>query len=417
MGDGADRTTYEIGVAMAGAASAGAYSAGVVDFLIEALEKWYRAKEERPDEVPTHDVCLKVVSGSSAGGMTGAIAAGIFSGHHAPITSLPGKGPDASTRQSNPLYTAWVEQVDIHPLLGHADLYGADDQVVSLLDSSILNEIAETAVDFEPRDAPRDYVADPLHLLLTATNLRGVPYNVAFEGAQKGPHRMTRHTDYKEFTLGRAAPDGESARWLDPSDPGAEGWDVLRQYALATGAFPGGLAPRVLTRPRDDYLDRRWTVPLPGGEGHGQCRERRSIDPAWPDGRRDKDEYRFLAVDGGATNNEPFGLARQKLAGGEELSSRPPSETTRSVLMVDPLPSDPVAGKGEPQDRSIPSVLAALFDSLIAQARFKPDELIRARSSTDHSRYVIVPTRRDQNGEKVPHPIASEMLGGFGGFL
>ena len=191
----------------------------------------------------------------------------------------------------------------------------------------------------------------------------------------------------------------------------------MRQYALATGAFPGGLAPRALTRPRDDYLDRRWTVPLPGGKGDGPCRERRPIDPSWPEEERGTDKYQFLAVDRGAMNNEPFGLAHQKLAGGTELSSRPPGETTRSVLMVDPLPSDPVAGKGRLQDRGIPSVLAALFDSLIAQARFKPDELIRARSSTDHSRYVIVPTRREQNNKKVPHPIASEMLGGFGRFL
>lgn len=413
-----DRTTYEIGLTMAGAASAGAYAAGVVDFLLEALEKWSRAKRERPGEVPTHDVCLKVMSGSSAGGMTGAITAGILSGQHTPITSLPGKKPDASTRRSNPLYAAWVDRVDIRPLLGHTDLSGTDDQAVSLLNSSILDEIAETAIDFTPRGTSRDYVADSLHLLLTVTNLKGVPYDITFEGNQDVPHRTARHTDYKEFVLSRGAPDDESARQLDPSDPGAEGWDALQQYALATGAFPGGLAPRVLTRPRDDYEDRRWTVPLPPGEENGgQCRERRTIKPSWPEEVRDEDKYRFLAVDGGAMNNEPFELARQRLVGEERFSSQSPAEATRSVLMVDPLPSEPIAQTEAAQRRNLPGVLAALFDSLITQARFKPGELIRARSPDDYSRYLIAPTRRDQNDETVAHPIASEMLGGFGGFL
>jgi len=76
------------------------------------------------------------------------------------------------------------------------------------------------------------------------------------------PHRTFRHTDYKEFALSRATPDGEDARQLDPSDPRDSGWNALRQYALAIGAFPGGLAPRVLSRLRADHDDRRWTVPL-----------------------------------------------------------------------------------------------------------------------------------------------------------
>ena len=38
---------------MAGAISAGAYTAGVLDFLMEAMDEWYAAKaqvEGRPDE-------------------------------------------------------------------------------------------------------------------------------------------------------------------------------------------------------------------------------------------------------------------------------------------------------------------------------------------------------------------------------
>jgi len=71
-----------------------------------------------------------------------------------------------------------VEQIDIRPLLGHADLSGPSNRVVSLLDSSVLSRIAESAIDFTPRDAPRDYVADSLHLFLTLTNRSPLRHHV-----------------------------------------------------------------------------------------------------------------------------------------------------------------------------------------------------------------------------------------------
>ncbi|WP_374163184.1 hypothetical protein [Arcticibacter sp. MXS-1] len=36
--------TFHAGLCMAGAVSAGAYTAGVMDYLLEALENWERAK-------------------------------------------------------------------------------------------------------------------------------------------------------------------------------------------------------------------------------------------------------------------------------------------------------------------------------------------------------------------------------------
>ena len=40
-GAGGRASGFEIGLVMAGAVSAGAYTAGVVDFLIRALDQWY----------------------------------------------------------------------------------------------------------------------------------------------------------------------------------------------------------------------------------------------------------------------------------------------------------------------------------------------------------------------------------------
>ena len=67
-----ERGGFNIGLAMAGAASAGAYTAGVFDFLVEALDEWQKAKV-RGDDVPRHEVFISAISGSSAGGTTAAL--------------------------------------------------------------------------------------------------------------------------------------------------------------------------------------------------------------------------------------------------------------------------------------------------------------------------------------------------------
>ncbi|MFN4091104.1 MAG: hypothetical protein ACK4QW_18945, partial [Alphaproteobacteria bacterium] len=75
MAERDDRTDeFHIGLCMAGAISAGAYTAGVVDFLVQALDEWEKARRETPDAVPLHRVVVPVVTGASAGGITGALA-------------------------------------------------------------------------------------------------------------------------------------------------------------------------------------------------------------------------------------------------------------------------------------------------------------------------------------------------------
>jgi predicted acylesterase/phospholipase RssA len=67
---------FQIGLTMSGAISAGAYTAGVLDFLIEALDAWEDARNgPDADTVPNHRVGIKVMSGASAGAITAAISA------------------------------------------------------------------------------------------------------------------------------------------------------------------------------------------------------------------------------------------------------------------------------------------------------------------------------------------------------
>src|SRR5277367_5701558 len=76
---------------------------------------------------------------------------------------------------TNKFYESWVNRTDIEPLLQSNDL-SPDAQVVSLLDSTIIDDIAAAALKPVPVDANPDYISDSLTLFVTLTNVRGVPF-------------------------------------------------------------------------------------------------------------------------------------------------------------------------------------------------------------------------------------------------
>ena len=61
---------FKIGFALSGAISAGAYTAGVVDYFFQALNAWEQARGT--DGAPGHRVSVQVITGASAGAITGA---------------------------------------------------------------------------------------------------------------------------------------------------------------------------------------------------------------------------------------------------------------------------------------------------------------------------------------------------------
>ena len=141
--------TFEIGLVMAGAVSAGAYTAGVMDFLMEALDKWYAAKErdiaasgsnEARWTVPPHDIKIKVISGTSAGAMTAALTAIAFNEDIEPIRPEPTL---EANQVKNRLYSTWVNDIDIGPMLSCGDKRTG---VQSLLNSKVLDDIARKAI-------------------------------------------------------------------------------------------------------------------------------------------------------------------------------------------------------------------------------------------------------------------------------
>lgn len=386
------KPTFEFGLVMAGAISAGAYTAGVVDFLIEALDAWEEARRLPDYRGPQHRALLKVMSGASAGGMTSAIAGVALQSVVQPVRNVDAPPPAGYNR----LYDAWVRRIDVSYLLQTGDLT-AGTPVRSLLDCTELEKISQDALVTSPLPVGRAYVADPLPIYLTIANLRGVPYAFELFGEGAKPYGMFAHADHVAFAISRTGASLPAALPLDPGDMTAEGWKRLAQSALATGAFPIGLRSRVLGRRFADFDGRftqkpRWPQPVPA------------------------DPFDILCVDGGLMNNEPLELARKALT--NDAFAEDGTEASEGVIMIDPFPNtasfDP---NWVPRDGLIP-VAGQMFSALINQARFKTEELDLASRPDVYNRYLIAPSRRSTtDGSTLEPAMASAILGGFGGFL
>ena len=416
--------SFKIGINMAGAISAGAYTAGVLDFLTEALDEWYKAKA-RGEAVPMHDVSIEVFSGASAGGMCAAISAVML---HEDFEHIHDTSKHGST---NRFYESWVNKIDIRDLLKSDDLKNART-VVSLLDSSVLSQIATYALTpSNPMSSPRRYVSPNLTLFLSLTNLRGEPYSL--NGAAPGSIEETTffygdRIRFETLPSHRTSPQSPSAYTIDLTQPGAVGgWDVLQTAAMATGAFPLFLAPRILQRKVGDYTPPMWESVASALTGTPP-----PIAPNFPPNF--PQTFATLNVDGGITNNDPFNYAHDYL-----VSLEPPSppgqsflgprEADRAVIGIAPFPTtDKFDVTFDPAEQSdIFSVLPRLFGALISQSRFFGESLSQIMTGTTFSRFIIAPSD-DELASKYqtesgtcpkaqPPALQCATLGAFGGFF
>lgn len=424
--------SFRIGLTMAGAISAGAYTAGVFDFLIQALAAWEEEKKRNPAVTPGHEAPIVAMTGASAGGMTAALGA-IALGRGLRSTRK-GSGDREVTCVLPDLYSSWVEQVRMVSDVGMDLLSGedlADGSVLSLLNSRLLDHIKDLALAVPqppPAVEPYPFLADPLHVYVTLTNLRGVQYDINFA---QNMFRMLNHADRKHFRIeGLGCNTAVASAWSkndppasltalclrDLNQPGGAGagWKAMGDAAVATGAFPVGLAARQIATETDEYTNRPWPV-ADAGNNAGNM-----INPSWPKGFGVPDpKFSFVAVDGGAINNEPFELARFAIMDqNASWNSRSSWEADRAVIMVAPFPegySFPVKDPAK-TDFGLVSVIKALFPTMIQQARFKADELVAAAKPDVRSRFLIAPKRMGSDTVS-SKDIACGLLGGFGGFL
>jgi hypothetical protein len=407
--------TFELALVLGGTVSAGAYTAGVIDFLIEALDEWTKVRDGGGD-APHHKVVLKVITGTSGGGVNAAIMARALA-YDFPHVVL--STPDTDGDTGNPFYNVWVNRLRLADFLDTSDIDGKS--LVSLLNGKAIDDGADYICAFstdKPRPA-RSYVAEPLRVILTITNLCGIPYRTSFGGGLLG-ETYVDHADYCRFAVvypGRSLVDPrpdelvlgfESARL-----PQATDWSTFSLFARATSAFPLGFPPRALARPSEHYRYRVVVVPSDRAgvvpQVVGRLPDWASMIP--PAVSEVPADYHFLSVDGGATDNEPIELARTALAG---MIARNPREGTlanRAVVLVDPFAGQADLGPSGPA--ALTTIVGALVSTLTQQTRYDSQDLTLAADENVFSRFMITPQRDGRTGGAA---IASDGLGAFLGF-
>lgn len=470
--------TFVIGLTMAGAVSAGAYTAGVLDQLIRALDAHERARRAG---LARHRVVLKVISGASAGGVSAALAvASLIRGlehrreRYRPVAwdpldaPDPGAGAEGGSAETaydtilGPLHDIWVDRLRLYDaqgggLLGDADLRANPGAILSALDSEALDVAADAALQgCVWTGRPYDFIAEPFELFFTTTNLNGAPYKVPFGGGDQAGHTMANHANVRHFRVTGLGSVEIGSRWLEiwrddgialtlPFDLAeqidfsrretlgdrAGPWTEFRETAMATGAFPGGLAARIVRADMDEYCPRAAGGRARGGAWPLRIDPEERPRPDWT-GAPEGGDATYVAVDGGVCNNEPFELARFTLLPPVDpanpadwrlgINPRGADEADRAVLMIDPFPEGPAFRLSDPDDvmeRAIAAVAGPLLGALIAQARMKPGELVSAASSMVHSRFLIAPKRRGADDADIDgaDAIACGALGGFSGFF
>lgn len=434
-------SVFEIGLCLAGAVSAGAYTAGVVDFLLEALSEWEAARADANDPVLRHRAVISSIAGTSAGGVNSAILACTVP-YQLPRNRYD-QGPAGET--GNPFYESWVRSVDFRQLFGTNDIAAKTDKLYSLLDCSVLDNTVHKALTFSgaPATTAPAYLADPLRLILSVGNLRGVPYRISLSGTGGTlGHPMQMHKDYMRFALTvpggtqigaapePARPDEIALAPADSANRAPKDWSLFGETALATAAFPLALAPREIYRCANHYDFSR--VAVSDDDGRGKVVPLRPTLPAAIPGAEDGNpgHYRFVCVDGGTFDNEPLEELRIALAGPLGRNPRGLDVARRGTILIDPFAEPPgmgpydrtrMAGNPEkPGDEPVKDrdrllrLAAAILGAYKENARSKPAELALAEDEDVRSRYLILPARQGIAGSRA---IASGALGGFLGFM
>ena len=412
---------FRIAINMAGAISAGAYTAGVLDFMTEALDAWTKAKAEGA-EVPQHEVMIEAFSGASAGGLCAALSAVLLQDDFEHVADATKRGT------TNRFYESWVNKTDIRELLTTRDLE-RPGPLVSLLDSTLLDELAVYGATRGPVPAvARPYVSPDLTVFLSLTNLRGVLYSL--NGLSPGGVEETTSFFGDRIQFQTVRPDSmralaKAAYGMDLTVPQGD-FELLGNAAMATGAFPGFLAARVLTRRHSDYTPPLWELHGPDAEVGAV-----PVEPSFPPGMADP--FQTLNVDGGITNNDPFNYAHDYLAAldpprPDKQLERDPCKADRAVVSIAPFPTTAsYAVDYDPQQNAgVLRVMARLFQALVSQSRFYGESLSHLMRGTTFSHFMVAPSDHELVEElkheavhhkPIPKALQCAMLGAFSGFF
>jgi hypothetical protein len=420
---------FKIALAMAGAVSAGAYSAGVLDYLFETLELWERAKKRNkelqstygenylthPDylqDVPMHEVEIDLITGSSAGGITGSLAfLSLADQQYLHAQDFPS---NAQHYEKQLFYRCWVTMDDdeqgstLEKMLDVSDLKNLTfKDIPSLFNVGPIEKIANRAfssISTRLNDSFPAYIHPELDLVLTVTNLDGLPFDIRFNGDDVVQHTLIQHAafmGYRRSGQGLTPPNTKSATYYYPLDLSLnKHLNFLKEFTLSTAAFPIALKARRPSIPTQ-YLEQYRTFLFGPSDTNLQDKISTPVDES---------KYSFVASDGGIINNKPFGLATMVM---KNKSPEALQNGEYAVIMIDPLPAEEPA---EPTTNiGLFSIAKALFKSLRNQAFFHQIGLNEVLKMSNRTRFMVVP-RRKYKEEMQPH-LATSALYGFAGFM
>lgn len=425
--------TFHLGITMAGAVSAGAYTAGFMDYLIEALELWEERKEhnrkveknslEYDATIPMHDVVIEVLGGASAGGMVGMITA------LSTYSKMPPVHQPSDVSTGNILYDSWVllddcvEPNDTDKAMTFQKMLRSDDinvnglGVQSLLNPKPIDAIANRVFDnlvakSKKRKRPK-YIAEDMHVLLTLCSVRGIPFEVKFEGLTSAHfpfspgHRMQEHMIIAHFKMQYdATKEKDIYLEFDPYCPDAA--ELMKLCTKATGAFPIGLKMcQFKGKLTKEYITNNIL---------------RSLDLKSTDAisiHIDEPHFDFTNMDGGTINNEPYSeVVRILEAKYPKYDSKHPMFGT---LMIDPFPNFYNQDEAKPIEEGLPvfqtniwQIIGKFYPLFQEQVRVKREGVLYK----DYFRRLVFPLKWKGYKKFEDHPpLACSLLGGFGGFL
>ncbi|KAI0563003.1 Acyl transferase/acyl hydrolase/lysophospholipase [Gracilaria domingensis] len=397
--------SYKLGLCLAGAATGGAYSAGVLDFLLEAVNEWEALKNAGDPTVPPWDVNLREVIGTSAGGITATLAIACLNIPHEPLPRGYKLGDPPP--KNNPLFQTWVKEMNADRLLSLDDLDAVDKDgkahVRSVLNAEFMSTTAPKMIAQRDVSNSMPAYARGLCLSLTTTNMRGVPYSLTTFNSINPSEAfyMRQHADYCQYVV-----------TTDPSSISEKVKSSKHVLDISQGyfGFSCWLCTVRIKTPRSHY-ENRMDMP-PCWKNHlemirGGQSEQSAGEP---------DDYTYCAVDGGTVNNEPFGLLEKFLTEGEgKCLQTNGKDSWGSIILIDPFPSvwdDPSLTQ---DGMSLLPMLSALISSIREQAMFKREEIEKAVDDSCMAKFMIRPHREVKEGEA--HSIATATMGSFGGIL
>jgi predicted acylesterase/phospholipase RssA len=324
----------KLAMTISGAVSLGSYESGVVFEVLDALAQHnqWAATNNRPEE----RIEIDVLTGASAGGMTVAMIA----------QRLLYDGASMSGAYDNPLYNAWVRDVDIVGLLARQPI---EDVARSILSSDFVTGISNTYLKGrynppQPSPAPQPHAAlspdGKLQLGMALSNLNGIDYSRSTLSG--GQFIYTSHEDQFVRELNQVRDDSPDV------------WEQIRAAAVACGAFPVAFRVQDLVRNIAEFTS-PWLV--------------RSL---WAG----QATTTFTYTDGGVFQNEPLGMAKnlvEQVAGGRLNADQ------RGYLFIAPQPKASSEVKNSPDPAVGFSAANAdykmlgkqLADAVLGQAEFQ----------------------------------------------